>query len=71
MEERSTRLRCHGMLKLYKSGICVAILILAKFEIKLVRRPDVLKIKKMYSFNSKIVSSVCSLHFSDVEVPIF
>lgn len=50
--------------KLYKSGIYVVIL--AEIRTKLVLRSDVIKIKKIYSFTVEVLSSIFSLHFSDL-----
>ena len=64
MKDRSTGSCCHGIPKLYKSGIYMAVL--AEIEIKLYQDQTVKNIKKIHLFTAEISSSICSLRFSDV-----
>lgn len=69
MKDRSASSCCHGIPKLYKSGIYMVVL--AEIEIKLYQDQTVKNIKKIHLFMAEISSSICSLRFSDVEVPFF
>lgn len=45
--------------------------VLAEIEIKLYQDQTVKNIKKIRLFTAETSSSICSLRFSDVEVPFF